>query len=158
MKYIKESITYILIALIAWWAYNHTTITLNNTDSVILNGIVKLSAVAMITYLAIGTLTSIGRLLNLLIDRSNVNENDVVKYIRGIIKTMKNKELVDRLAICSIFLIAIGYIFTAIPLIKMQFIGIMILFLGICFLFKMIWIEVRDDVIKFFKEIKENSK
>ena len=89
---------------------------------------------------------------------SQTNKNHVVKYIRGIIKTMKNKKIVDRLAICSIFLITIGNIFAAIPLIQMQLIGIMILFLGIYFLFKMIWIEFRDDIIEFFKEIKENSK
>ena len=44
---LKESIKYILIALIAWWTYNHTTVTLYNTDSVILTEIVKLSAVTI---------------------------------------------------------------------------------------------------------------
>lgn len=89
---------------------------------------------------------------------TKTNKNHVVKYIRGIIKTIKNKKIVDRLSIFSIFLITIGNIFTAIPLIQMQLIGIMTLLLGIYFLFKMIWIEFRDDIIKFFKEIKENSK
>lgn len=66
---LKESIKYILIALIAWWAYNHTTVTLYNTDSVILTEIVKLSAVVMITYIVMCLLIPIGRLLNLLINR-----------------------------------------------------------------------------------------
>lgn len=66
---LKESIKYILIALIAWWTYNHTTVTLYNTDSVILTEIVKLSAVVMITYIVMCLLIPIGRLLNLLINR-----------------------------------------------------------------------------------------
>ena len=60
---LKESIKYILIVLIAWWTYNHTTVTLYNTDSVILTEIVKLSAVTMITYLVMCALIPIGRLL-----------------------------------------------------------------------------------------------
>ena len=60
---LKESIKYILIALIAWWTYNHTTVTLYNTDSVILTEIVKLSAVTIITYLVMCALIPIGRLL-----------------------------------------------------------------------------------------------
>lgn len=59
----KESITYILIALIAWWVYNHTTVTLNNTDSIILTEIIKISAVIMMTYLVMCVLIPIGRLL-----------------------------------------------------------------------------------------------
>lgn len=60
---LKKSIKYILIALIAWWTYNYTTVTLYNTDSVILTEIVKLSAVTMITYLVMCALIPIGRLL-----------------------------------------------------------------------------------------------
>lgn len=66
---LKELIKYILIVLIAWWTYNHTTVTLYNTDSVILTEIVKLSAVTMITYLVMCALTPIGRLLFKFINR-----------------------------------------------------------------------------------------
>lgn len=63
MKYIKISIKYILITLIALWTYNHTTVTLYNTDSIILTEVVKLSFVTMITYLIMCVLIPIGRLL-----------------------------------------------------------------------------------------------
>lgn len=76
MKYIKISIKYILITLIALWTYNHTTVTLYNTDSVILTEIVKLSAVAMITYLVMCALIPIGRLLLKLIDRRELNDKN----------------------------------------------------------------------------------
>lgn len=66
---LKELIKHILIVLIAWWTYNHTTVTLYNTDSVILIEIVKLSAVTMITYLVMCALTPIGRLLFKFINR-----------------------------------------------------------------------------------------
>lgn len=60
---LKESIKCILAALIALWTYNHTTVTLYNTNSVILTEIVKLSAVIIITYLIMCALIPIGRLL-----------------------------------------------------------------------------------------------
>lgn len=66
---LKELIKYILIVLIAWWTYNHTAVTLNNTNNVILTEIVKLSAVTMITYLIMCALIPIGRLLFKVINR-----------------------------------------------------------------------------------------
>lgn len=63
MKYIKESIKYILIALIAWWSYNHATVILYNTDNLILTEVVKLSFVATITYVVMCALIPIGRFL-----------------------------------------------------------------------------------------------
>lgn len=66
---LKELIKYILIVLIAWWTYNHTTVTLNNTNNVILTEIVKLSVVTMITYLIMCALIPIGRLLFKFINR-----------------------------------------------------------------------------------------
>lgn len=79
MKYIKISIKYILITLIALWTYNHTTVTLYNTDSIILTEIVKLSAVTMITYLIMCALIPIGRLLLKLIDRRELNDKNYMR-------------------------------------------------------------------------------
>ena len=69
MKYIKTLIKYILIILIALWTYNHTTVTLYNTDSVILTVVVKLSFVATITYIVMCALIPIGRFLLKLINK-----------------------------------------------------------------------------------------
>ena len=69
IKRLKKSIKCILIMLIAWWTYNHTAVTLNNTDSVILTEMAKVSFVATITYIAICTLTPVGRLLFKFIDK-----------------------------------------------------------------------------------------
>lgn len=76
MKYIKISIKYILITLIALWTYNHTTVTLYNNDSIILTEVVKLSFVTMITYLIMCVLIPIGRLLFKLIDRRELNDKN----------------------------------------------------------------------------------
>ena len=60
---LNKLIKYVLGILISLWAYSHTTVTLNNTNSVILTEIVKISTSVTIAYMVLLWIKSIGGLI-----------------------------------------------------------------------------------------------
>lgn len=66
---LNKLIKYVLGILISLWAYSHTTVTLNNTDSIILTEMVKISASVTIAYMVLLWIKSIRDLILQLVNK-----------------------------------------------------------------------------------------
>ena len=69
LKAIKDTILTLFIFSIAWFFYDHSTVTLLNTDNVFLTEIVKISFVIVATYIVMCALIPIGRFILQLIKK-----------------------------------------------------------------------------------------
>lgn len=67
---LNKLIKYVLGILTSLWVYSHTTVTLNNTNSVILTEIVKISASLFIAYMVLLWIKSIGGLILQLVNQA----------------------------------------------------------------------------------------
>ena len=84
----------------------------------------------------------------------------MIKYIKAFNKTLKERELM--LVTYAILFLLIGQVIgiagTCIKINLMEILGLTITIIGIILILIYMYNEMKDDVIKFFKDVKDNIK